>query len=223
MQHRFGTVENGISDLGGVYASSANIRLALSYSPISNLSLGFGATKLKNYIDFNAKYALLKQTKDWSMPVSVTLFGNTVMDTHGNSYAKSIYRMSYFAEIIIACRISPKLSLQVAPSVLHYNAVDSLYRNDMYAVTVSGRYKVSPQSSIMFNYMQQLTNHKDPKFKQQPGVTVGWEIATSSHAFQVFFTSLQGIVPQENISYNQLDFSKRQFLLGFNITRLWGF
>jgi len=228
MQHRFGTVDNGVKDLFGIYGS-ANIRIGFSYVPINNLALGFGFTKLNKFVDVNAKYSVLKQTRDWKIPVSVTVFGNAVMDTRDKSYfPKDIYRLSYFGELIIASRITPKISLQVTPSYSHFNAADSLYKNDIVAIGFSGRYKFSPQSSIMFNYTQQLITHKDPKFKMEPGITIGWEIATSAHCFQMFATTFQGILPQQNISYTENRpgngvVSTSQFLIGFNITRLWNF
>jgi len=231
IQHRFGTVENGYKDLWGIYGQ-ANIRLGFSYVPVKNLSVGFGYTKLKEYLDLNAKYSILKQTKDWSMPVSVTLYGNTAINTQMKpDNNNGIYRYSYYAQLIIASRITPKLSLQVSPIISHFNAVDSLYSNNMMAVSFSGRYKISGQSSIMFNYTQPVTSQKEKdiaayyknNFKVQPGYTIGWEVATSGHAFQMFFTTYQGIIPQENIAYNQFNASKSQYLIGFNITRLWSF
>ncbi|GHN00532.1 hypothetical protein WSM22_20210 [Cytophagales bacterium WSM2-2] len=228
MQHRFGTVENGVKDLFGIYGS-ANIRMGFSYVPINNLAVGFGFTKLNKYVDLNAKYTILKQKKDWSIPVTVSFFTNVVIDTRSQSFfPKDVYRFSYFEELIIASRISPKVSLQLAPSFSHFNAADSLYRNDIIAVSFSGRYKFSPQSSVMFNYTQQLTKHKDPNFKLQPGITVGLEVATSAHAFQMFATTFPGILPQHNISYTENKpgsgvVSTSQILIGFNITRLWSF
>lgn len=44
IQHRFGTVQNGTSDLYGIFAP-ANIRLGISYAPIKNLFVGAGVTK----------------------------------------------------------------------------------------------------------------------------------------------------------------------------------
>jgi hypothetical protein len=93
----------------------------------------------------------------------------------------------------------------------------------MIAIGVTGRYKFSNQSSIVIGYTQQLTDHKDPTFNLKPGFTFGWEIATSGHAFQIFATTFQGIIPQENITFNQNDFTNGEFLIGFNITRLWNF
>ncbi|MDP4246159.1 MAG: DUF5777 family beta-barrel protein, partial [Bacteroidota bacterium] len=80
IQHRFGTVNNGISDLYGIFAG-AIMRLGLSYTPIKDLQVGFGACNDRMQVDWNLKYALLRQTKDGAMPVSVTYFGNAVMDT----------------------------------------------------------------------------------------------------------------------------------------------
>src|SRR5580765_5488695 len=72
LQHRFGAINaNHLKDLYGIYAP-ANIRMGFSYTPIKNLALGFGTSKLKMYVDVNAKYAILKQAKNWSIPVSVT-------------------------------------------------------------------------------------------------------------------------------------------------------
>lgn len=224
MQHRFGTVENGISDLYGIYAPGANIRLGFMYAPVNNLSVGFNFAKFKKYLDLNAKYAILKQRKDWSIPISLTYYGNTAIDTRApENFNEDVHRLSFFNELIIASRISPRISLQISPGFSHFNAVDSLYKNDMMAVAVAGRYKFSAQSSILVNYVHQLTNHDDPEFNLQPGLAIAWEISTSSHAFQIFVTNFQGILQQENIAYNQFEFTKGDILIGFNITRLWNF
>ena len=48
-------------------------------------------------------------------------------------------------------------------------------------------------------------------------------MTTSSHAFQVFMGNYNAIVPQYNNKFNQNDFRDWQFVIGFNITRLWNF
>ena len=93
----------------------------------------------------------------------------------------------------------------------------------MLAIGFGGRYKFSAQSSILINYTQPLSAHKNTAFNPKPGLTIAWEVSTSAHAFQMFFTSYQGILPQENVMYNPLDFTKNGVLFGFNITRLWNF
>ena len=223
IQHRFGLVDNGIEDLYGIYGP-ANIRIGFSYSIIDKLAIGFGYTKLKNYLDLNVKYAILQQRKNWSIPVSVTYFANGAIDTRkGEEFEKSVHRYSFYHELNIASRLSSRISLQVTPSFSHFNAVDSLYKNDVIGIALSGRIKVTESGSVLFNFIQQVNGHSDPAFDLKPGLALGYEMATSGHAFQIIFSTFQGIVPQENLAYNGNDFNKGKFLIGFNITRLWSF
>jgi Membrane bound beta barrel domain (DUF5777) len=234
-QHRFGTVENGLSDFYGIYAAAANIRMGLTYTPMDRLAVGIGLTRQTSEgmsLDLNAKYAILRQTKDSSMPVSLSGFGNVLVVTQGKTrsatdstakWVEDVHRLSYYGELIIARRINSKISVQLSPSFTHYNAVDTLYNNDMFAIGIGARYKFSAQSSIMINYVQPLMKHKESVLDAQPGLAIIWEIATSAHAFQIFFTNYNGILPQENTMYNQNKWGDSQFLMGFNITRLWNF
>lgn len=223
MVHRFGVVENGISDFFGMYAPGANIRLGLTYSVIENLSVGVGFTKLNKYVDFNAKYAILKQTRDWSTPVNLTFFGNIAIDTREEAvFEKDLHRLSSFAEMIIATRFTPNLSVQVTPSFSHFNAVDSAMSNDIIGVGISGRYKISAQSAVIFDFNQPVTTHDDI-VDVKPNVGIGVEVSTSSHAFQMFVSTFQGILPQHNMVFSENEFNKGGILLGFNITRLWNF
>ncbi|MCP4457501.1 MAG: hypothetical protein GY816_05660 [Cytophagales bacterium] len=238
MVHRFGTMQNGKSDLYGLYGEGANIRMGLTYSIKDNLALGVGFTKYNQYVDFNLKYAILKQTKDWSMPVSLTYYGNMGIDSREDEQFESIFqrdaslvgRISTFSELIIATRISKKLSLQLTPSFSYFNSVEPGMNNSVIGLGLNGRYKVSSQSSIIFDYNQQLTDHPDfvddegnLKLELAPNVAFGFEVSTSSHAFQVFVSTFQGILPQHNIVYNTNEFDKEGLLIGFNITRLWSF
>lgn len=230
MQHRFGVVEEGLSDIFGIYGP-ANIRLGISYAPIKNLSLGFGTTKKNKYQDFNLKYAIFQQTRSGSFPVSITYYGNLAIDSRKKEiFINSTDRFSYFHQLIIARKITPALSIQVAPSLSHYNAVNGYVEgnsikgqmdNDHIAVSLAGRLKISAQSSIIFDYDQPITDHftNNP----HPNLALGFEIATSSHAFQFFLGNYSGIVPQENNVFNLNDYELGKFLIGFNITRNWNF
>lgn len=226
MAHRFGEFGND-NDLGGLWGAS-NIRIALAYSIHDRVTIGFGTSKYKRYQDFNLKGAILQQTRSNKIPVSLTYYGNFVIDARQKD--KGLFRnvqdrYSFFHQLIIARRFSPKLSLQVAPSISHYNAVKSTMKNDMISIAFGGRYKVSPQTSVIFDFSQPLTEFEanDPP----AGISLGAEFATSSHSFQVFVTNLWGIVPQENYMFNNKDNGingeSGQFLIGFNITRNYNF
>ena len=227
--HRFGTTKNGIDDLYGFFAPS-NIKLGFSYSVIKNLAVGFGITKTNMTWDLHAKYALLQQTRSGSMPLSITYFGNAAIDSRDeDNFLNGSDRMSYFHQIILARKFSKKLSLQVAPSLSHYNAVDAFLNqeqeivktmnNDHLAIAIGGRYKVSDQMSVIANYDQPITEHLSNN--PHPNLSFGIEISTSAHAFQLFVGNYKNIIPQRSNVFNTNDFENGEFLIGFNITRLW--
>lgn len=230
IQHRFGTVNNAFRDFFGFFNVS-NVRLACSYAPAKNFQVGIGLTGDRMQIDINAKYALLKQTKDGSMPISITYFGNAAMDPRGSydstaHFNKTGDRFSYFNQLIIAKKISDKLSLQISPSWSHFNSfVDGDgnmvpgVKNDHFAIAFSGRYKISPKTAINANYDLPLSHTNSPL----PNLSLGLEMRTSGHDFQIFIGNYGFVLPQNNNFYNQNDFTKGQFLIGFNITRLWNF
>jgi hypothetical protein len=222
MSHRFGLINGGTQDLAGFWAPS-NIRIGASYAILDRLTIGFGTTKFDLLQDFNWKAAILRQTRSNSMPVSVSYYGNFTVDARKDNEFYNIQdRYSFFNQIIIAKRFSPEVSLQLAPSISHYNKVTSTMRaNDLIAIAFGGRFKVSPQTALIFDYTQPITTYSqdDPK----PGLSVGMEFSTSGHSFQLFATNYNGIVPQKNIMFNTNDFFKGDFLIGFNITRNYSF
>lgn len=227
MQHRFGEFGQE-NDLQGFWGP-ANIRIALAYSIHDRLTLGFGTSKLKRYQDFNWKVSLLQQTRQNYIPISVSYYGNFVIDARKKDRGLFVNvqdRYSFFHQLIIAKRFSPKLSLQLAPSISHYNKVHETMKNDMYSVALGGRYKISPNTSIVFDYSQPLTVQQNDT-KVPAGISLGAEFGTSSHVFQIFATNLWGIVPQENYIFNNknngINGESGQYLIGFNITRNYNF
>ena len=230
MAHRFGLINGGTADLAGIWANS-NIRIGVSYAVHDRLTLGFGTSKFNVMQDFNWKVALLRQTRGNEMPVSVSYYGNFAIDASNKQFATDQARYSYFHQLIIAKRFSPNFSMQIAPSISHYNAVEPRVRNDMFGLALSGRYKVSPQTAILVDISLPFTHHLFPDdadnpingFDPEPGYGLGVEFRTSSHAFQLTFSNYQGIVPQSNYMYNTNDFFYGDFLIGFNITRLYNF
>ena len=234
IQHRFGTVEHGWKDLAGLFAS-ANMLLGFSYVPIKDLQVGFGATNDRMQVDGNLKYALLKQTKSNKMPVSVTLFANSVMDTRAKNSSLPIInlqdRMSFFSQLIIARKINESISLQVGPSLSYLNNVEAYYddnkviqpktNNAHLAISAAGKFKLTEGLSLIANYDQPITQH--PMNNPNPNISLGLDMKTSGHDFQIFVGNYGYILPQNNNVYNHNDFSKSQFLIGFNISRLWNF
>jgi hypothetical protein len=230
IMHRFGTWNNGYQDFWGLFAPS-NIRIGISYVPVKKLNVGIGFTKTTAAVipqatissvsgplwDGSLKYSIITQTKG-KYPVSVSYYVNasfnTKKDPDHDIYRYNSDRWSFFHQILIARKITNKLSLQVAPSLSHHNVVNGYYtkENDStlkinpsmefehFAVAVSARYKLTTVTSLMLNYDQPITRHATNN--PNPSLSFGIEFNTSSHSFQLFFTNYFYLNPAINNMYN---------------------
>jgi len=252
IQHKFAPIEKGISDLWGMYGAGTNIRLALNYVPVKNLQLGAGLTKRYMTTDLNAKWSVLQQTRENTIPVSVVLYGVAGIDGRNESdFADKVSdgspvgeindfafadRLSYFSQLIVGRKFNEWLSLQAGVSFSHYNltsyhAKGKQYDHDKIGVHVNGRIKVSPQGSLVFNYdaplkIQDISEQHgwtDDFPHPKPNLAFGYEVSTGTHAFQIYMGSTSSLLPQENMLWNQNEMNKKGFAIGFTITRLWAY
>lgn len=232
IQHKFGHIDNGFSDLFGLYAPGANIRMALNYVPYKNLQIGYGLSRIRMYSDFSVKYTILEQTRRNTIPVAVGVFANFSIDgrnvdAFGDNY-RFTNRFSYFTQLIIGRRFNDFVSVQANASFTHYNITEPGIDHDKIAVGFNGRVNVSPQSSVLFQYdiplkVKGITEHREWLNPAKPNIGLGWEIRTSTHAFHIYLSSTDGMIPQHNAMYNQNDWTKGDLMFGFSITRLWSF
>jgi hypothetical protein len=238
IQHRFGTVEKGYEDFWGLFAPS-NIRLGFAYSPVKKLNIGLGITKANLLWDGSVKYSIIEQTKG-KYPVSVSYYGNISVDTRkdpdGSLFKYPEDRWMYFHQLIIGRKVTDKLSVQVAPSVSHQNSVYGYYypvdstgkkaigqemKHDHFAISVAAQYKLTTVTSLIMNYDQPITEHtvNNPN----PNLLFGFQFNTSNHSFQIFAGNFQLLSPQRNHLYNHNNYEDGEWLIGFNITRLWNY
>jgi hypothetical protein len=281
IMHRFGTVDKGYEDFWGFFAPSnirlgmsyvpidrLNVGIGLSKTTAAIVP---GQSKPSSVAgpawDASLKYSIFTQTKG-KYPVSLSYYTNfavnTKKDENGDIYREvnksgkstellgiSTDRFTFFHQLLIARKLTDKLSVQIAPSLSHHNVVNGYFvqldsntlkakpemKHDHFAVAFSARYKLTEVTSIMLNYDQPLTKHtlNNPS----PNLSFGVEFNTSSHSFQLFFTNYYFLTPQTNNLYNRnapfdwiegggnngsgqkVDGGK--FLIGFNITRLWNY
>lgn len=222
IQHRFGKLNSEEFDLLGLYAPS-NIRIGLNFTFTEKFQLGIGTTKNNKLQDISYKYALLRQTRSGSVPLSITYYGNTAIDVRKDVFPKTSNRLSYFNELLIARKFSEKFSLQVAPSYSHFNMVDSLVKHGNLGLGVIGRMKVGDALAVLFEYNHNFTKQDKAVLTVKPNLGLGIEASTGSHVFQIFLGTYESIINQHNYLYNANDFTKKDIVIGFNITRLWNY
>jgi hypothetical protein len=226
INHRFSRIQT-YHNLFGIYGS-ANTRINLNYGITDRFMVGIGTTKDYKLQDIQWKYLILQQTEDNKMPISLSYFGNIVADlrTEDNfgpsDSFKQIHRLSYFTQVIAARKINEMFSVEVAPSLSYFNSVplnaDSTrgFKNLNLAVSAGARANLFGAHSVILEYDQLLTK-QDMPIQPKPNLSLGWEINTATHTFQIFIANYNQIISQRNLVFNTNNFTKGDYLLGFNI------
>jgi hypothetical protein len=219
ISHRFSEIKD-ISDLFGIYGS-ANTRLALDYGITDRIMAGFGTTRDYKLQDFEWKVSILTQTRSWSVPLSLSYYGNMVIDARDKenfgpeeSY-NFAHRMSYLTQLIASVKTG-KLSLQVIPSFAWFNAIEHGYNNMNLALSFGARAQVLGMSSIILEYDQPLTQHEALEVK--PNLGFGVEIGTSTHSFRIFVANYSKIIKQYNLFFTTYDSWSESLRFGFEIS-----
>jgi hypothetical protein len=216
INHRFGSMENGISDIFGIYGGT-NTRIGLEYGITDRIMIGAGTTQNYKLQDVEWKYAILQQTRSNSMPISLSYYGNIVIqatdkeDFGPEENYKFIHRISYFTQFIVARKFNNVFSFQLAPELAYYNGVEQGLNNMIYGVNFGGRVKIWKDNSFIIEYDLPLSKHEE--FDPKPNLGFGLEFGTATHAFQIFVSNYKDIVYQRNLAYNQ----NNKFQIGFNI------
>lgn len=232
IQHRFSQIKE-VADLLGIYGS-ANTRLGVNYGITDKIMLGFGTTRSFMLQDLEWKYSILTQTTSWRIPLSLSYYGNAVLDARDSKYFgpeeeyKFIYRLSYLHQVIASMKLGEKVGLQLAPTFVYYNAVPEGYRNENLSLNFGGRLQVLGFHSIIFELDQPLLQPQDVlndldevvvEGKQiYPNVALGVEIGTSTHSFRVFVSNYNAIIKNRSVAFNDRNPLDGDFQFGFNIT-----
>lgn len=226
--HTFGPVGDGYEQLFGL-DSPANIRLALNYGFTEKFSLGLGRSKFQKNVDLNAKYTLLEQLSDDSVPVTLAATANTGIRTDPNAFIESYSvadRLNFSASLLTARKMSPDLSLQLTTTISHFNKVNlGETENTFYGAGLSGRYKVSNRTALSVEFMPVFSSDETNYIS-----SIGIDIETGSHVFQMFFTTSHYYTMSQAMrfatDFNDVngDFSLLDsFRFGFNVNRIFWF
>jgi hypothetical protein len=234
ISHRFGALNTGYKNLFGL--DEAQIRFGLEYGLTDRLMIGVGRSSYQKTYDYFVKYKLLQQSAGarW-MPVSVTLFASDATNTMDSSPDALFYsnaeRQTYTFQALIARKFNEKLSLQLSPTLLHRNKTESdLDRNSLFSLGMGGRYKLSRRTSLNVEYWytpsqlkddEGVTYFRDPKYTN--ALSVGFDIETGGHVFQLHFTNSRGMIEKQLIGQTTGKWNSGDVFYGFNVSRTFSF
>ena len=227
--HRFG-------DLGGTLGGGktffgldniADVYIGFEYGLTNNLTVGLGRSALPldgGLANVELKYALLYQTNDNSVPVALTLIGETALRPY-SSFAKLSDRLSYFAQAVIARKFSPVFSLQIAPSVVQNNLpMPDVAGNKelLLSLSATAALKVSKLLSVVVDYAHPFSSFGNANGFSDP-LGFGIQTVTGGHVFTINITNARAISEINYLSNTTSDYSRGQYRLGFTISRTFDF
>jgi len=227
ISHRFGQLNEGASNFFGL--DNATTRLGLDYGITKWLMVGIGHSTLNKEDDGFIKIKLLPQQKG-KMPITLSYAGSASVQTEpapilppGDKYDFN-NRVYYTNQVLIARKFNRWLSLQIMPTIVHFNLVDSSkFSNNTIAIGVGGRIKVSHRIAITGEYYYR-TNNTGMLVNGLPtynAVAVGIDIETGGHVFQLMLTNSQGLTDRTFIGQTTDSWAKGQLHFGFNISRVF--
>ena len=227
ISHRFSTIDEGIYNLFGI--DQATIRIGFDFGLTDQLSVGVNRNSVKKAFDGFVKYKFLRQsTGKRNMPISAALILGTAVETQKpDDPTKENYfssRLFYTSQLLIGSKLNDYITLELAPSYVHRNLVKTTdEKNDVYAVGIGGRFRLTRRMTFNAEYVYVLPNQLAPNFKNS--LSVGLDIETGGHVFQLHFTNSTSMSEYGFITQTENNWGKNAVRFGFNVSRvftLWG-
>ncbi len=226
--HRFGAINGGVYEMFGL--DQAYVRLGLDYGITDRLSVSIGRNSTDKTMDGYLKYKLLRQQSGVkNFPVTVTALGGLAykLSPKNNSDVsadfENIDRLSYTGQLLIARKFTPNFSLQLMPTIVHKNIVESYEENNQVALGLGGRIKITRSlaltSEYYFNFNAPDNDLLLEDQRQYDSFTLGIDIETGGHVFQLLLTNAIGLTERAFITETRDDFFGGDIHLGFNVTR----
>jgi hypothetical protein len=221
VSHRFGMVNTGGYNFFGL--DQATFRLGLDYGITDRLEIGIGRSTYNKEFDGFFKYRVLRQSSGKvTMPLSVSLVSTVVwrsLNDPPSSYpVNPSDHFSFANQVILARKFGDYFSLQFVPTMVHYNVVPtSATPNDLYSLGTGFRLRLSKRVNLTGEYYYQVTQFKGT----YNAASVGLDIETGGHVFQLFFTNSTGINESSFITQTTGQWGNGGVHFGFNISRVF--
>ena len=223
ISHRFGPLNGGAYELFGLDA--ATIRIGLDYGITDHLMVGVGRSSVQKTYDGFLKMKLLRQSSGArTMPLTVIWFSGMALNSlkwqfpERNNFFSS--RLAYTHQLIFGRKFTEGFTLQFMPTVVHRNLIPtSEEKHDVIALGVAGRQKLTRRLAVNAEYYYVLPNQIADNLRNS--LSIGFDIETGGHVFQLHFTNSTAMVEKGFITENTGSWEKGDIRFGFNISRVF--
>ncbi len=203
-----------------------NMHLSFEYGLTNYIQFGLArSNKPDKTYSGNLKLSLLRQKSGKrKTPLSISYYGN--VDYKSRNYAPEERdknfegRIDYINQILFSRKMGDHLSLQLSPTWVHRNLTEEIDDpNEIYSIGVGGRYLLSGSISVNMEYFYTLPTFDSYDIKKDT-FSIGLDIETGGHVFQLFFTNAFALHPGK-FAINQSGdfFTNRDINFGFSLLR----
>jgi len=223
--HRFGSIKGGIREFYGL--DQANTKIQFLYGVHQKLQLGISRDSYEKTYSGTAKLGLFQQSD--KMPINVVLYSsidiNTLLQKTTYPGLKFFDRFAYTTQILASRRFSEKLSVEMAPIYVRQNLVDLNFTKtatpqfNQILLGIGGRYKLTKRLSVNMDYVYNFS--KNTNFLYKNPLTIGVDIETGGHVFQLLFTNSRASNDTAFLTEALGDWSKGDISFGFNVVRVF--
>lgn len=218
VSHRFGSVRGGISEFFGF--DDATTKIGGIYGVADWLSVSGSRHTLLKIYEAGLKYRVVRQGDKFPFDIVgyQTVDINSFLRTEEYPGLEFSHRLTYINQILVSRKFSDKLSLEIASSFIHKNVYSPLIENDnQFTVGAGGRMKMTKRLSVTFEY---LNNLNMPDYYQNP-LSVGLDVETGGHIFQLIFTNSQAMTESGYLTSASGNWGKGEVFFGFNLYRVF--
>jgi hypothetical protein len=232
-KHNF---RQNLAHLFGLNSSFARTYLAFDYSPLTWANVGVASTGNANFEGWLKFRILRQQTGKKAMPISLGWFSLANIYTGLKGIDEfTDNRWAFMHQLLIARKFSDRFSLQLMPTVIHFNIVPYGINNSnlVWSMGVGGKYKAAPKMNLTMEYSRQFNMYENLISKTgsivnySPNLlSAGIEINTGGHLFQFYIgntieaTNINQLARNETWLFRNSTLNKEgKFALGFTINR----
>lgn len=233
IRHRFGAVKADRTFIKNFLGTDlvANIRFSAIFPIGDKTFLGIARTKYGKSWELEFKRALITQTTDHRIPVTLGFYFNAVCNSDDfpvlSKYAfwsdgitpfqySFKHRLTYSTQILISRKFGKAFSVELNPILVYRNLV--LPGEDNHTLNLSSAlsYRISDKVGLLAEYGYRFNNR--PADGLYP-VSLGIEFSTVGHSFQLIVSSVGDLADPAIYSNKTTDYKHKEFILGFNIKR----
>lgn len=222
-------LKQNLAHLFGLNAGIAHTYLSFDYTPVKWGNIGLAATGRATFEGW-AKFRIMRQeTGKGGKPVSIGWYSMANIYAGQKQLDEFVdNRWSFMHQLMIARKFSDKFSLQLMPTLIHFNIVPYGINNSnmVWSMGMGAKYKAKPKMNITFEYARQLNMYKNLISKTgsivnycPDLVSAGVEFNTGGHLFQFYIGNTIDASNIDHLARNTSWLKDGKLAMGFCINR----